>query len=449
MKIRLDKTLVDSLRHKFNENQNFSYNITSEFHIPSQKKGTKENKNAFNCLCAALDRMSDIVSYLNRLDIQNENQDGVFQLCDFLNQAQTLIDCIDIFGRIYNVPYRKESDISSFHQKGLNEKGNDTEYFKYLRSLCSVHPISTNAHPEYQGDEPEWCPYIRSKNAMSYLFDNEIKKADFVATVYRNDTNANIHIPIIIKQIFDYLEKRYEYINKIIDAINKYNQEQVNSLRLTLIEPPSSYPSYDDYIYSLSTEFLQRCGSCEYYPKIWRATMHTHFQDLKWEAALNEYKAELRIGIERIHRELQDMSCLNENFDPEAIKINTIERLNDFSYEDNETEYLFPDVEIENTKNHSETFIFASNSFDKERLSKILKFIDDQVTKGATHKDLRDICRQLDSQIKISDSEWARIQLKIMESVIGTFLPFDYYLNDWHLYLQIQIAKWKIGQAQK
>lgn len=44
MKIRLDKTLVDSLRHKFNENQNFSYNITSEFHIPSQKKERRKTR---------------------------------------------------------------------------------------------------------------------------------------------------------------------------------------------------------------------------------------------------------------------------------------------------------------------------------------------------------------------------------------------------------------------
>lgn len=448
MKINLDKTLVDNLRHEFNEYRVFSCHITSKFHIPSSKRGSKENMNAFNCLCAALDRMADIVSYLNRIDIQNDNQDGVFQLCDFLNQGQTLIDCIDIFGRVYNITYCIESDTTSFQQKGLNGKGNDTEYFKYLRSLCSVHPIATNAHPEYQGNEPEWCPYICSKNAMHYLFGDETKRADFIATVYRNDTNTNIHIPIIIKQIFHYIEKRYKFINKIIDGIDKYNQNQIKLLQNTLIIAPNSYPSYDEYLDSLIVEFQQRCGSCEYYPKIWRAVLHTHFQDAKWEAALDEYKTEMQKGIARIHDALQDMSCLNEDFDSEAIKSKHVDCLIDFYYEDSKLEYLFPSFEIEDMADLSESFIHTSLSFDKERLIKILKFIDDQISEGATHEELRDIGRIFDSHMKISNSEWARIQLKIMESAIGMFLPFDYYLNDWHLYLQIQIAKWKMGQAE-
>lgn len=448
MKIKLDKTLIDNLRRKFNEYSVFSYHITSEFHIPSQKRGTKENKNAFNCLCAALDRMSDIVSYLNSIDIQNDNQNGVFQLCDFLNQGQTLIDCIEIFGNIYNVSYCVKSDVSSFHQKGLTGKGNDAEYFKYLRSLCSVHPIATNAHPEYQGNEPEWCPYICSNNAIHYLLDDKIKNADFVATVYRNDTNTYIYIPIIIEQIFHYIEKRYKHINEIIDGIDKYNQDKIKLLQNAPIQEYISFATYDDYIISLTSEFQQRCGSCEYYPKIWRAILHTHFQDAEWETALDGYKVELKKGIERVHQNLQDMSCLNEDFDPEPVHINSINVLNDFYYEDSKLEDLFPSFEIENMDDFSEFFIYESLSFDKEQLSKILKFIDDQIAEGATHEDLCDIGRLLDSRLNISNSEWARIQLKIMEPAIGTFLPFDYYLNDWNLYLQIQIAKWKIGQAE-
>lgn len=190
MKISLDKSLVRALRDKFNEHPVFSYHITSDFHVPTQSRGTKENKNAYNCLCAALDRMFDIVVYLNDLDIQNDKPKGTFQLCDFLNQSQTLIDCIEIFGKIYQVSYPAQGDISSFHERGITGKGNDEAYFKYIRSLCSVHPIATNAHPEYQGDEPEWCPYLCNRNS-TYLLLNNDRHSDFIATVYRNDVEGS------------------------------------------------------------------------------------------------------------------------------------------------------------------------------------------------------------------------------------------------------------------
>ena len=65
-----------------------------------------------------------------------------------------------MISKIYNVPYEAENDISCFNQKGNDGSGNDEKYFKYLRSLCSVHPVETSQHKIYQGDEPEWCPYI-------------------------------------------------------------------------------------------------------------------------------------------------------------------------------------------------------------------------------------------------------------------------------------------------
>ena len=448
MKISLDKSLVSALRDKFNEHPVFSYHITSDFHVPTQSRGTKENKNAYNCLCAALDRMFDIVVYLNDLDIQNDKPKGTFQLCDFLNQSQTLIDCIEIFGKIYQVSYPAQGDISSFHERGITGKGNDEAYFKYIRSLCSVHPIATNAHPEYQGDEPEWCPYLCNRNS-TYLLLNNDRHSDFIATVYRNDVEGSYHIYISLKQIFHYVRKRYQHIKKVIDGIEVYNQEQINYFQKKKVKDPVSFNTYTDYIKSLIGEFHQRCGADEYLPRVWLAVFHTHFDDLNWETALEEYKLEMKKGIEKVHTCLQDMSCLDDNFDSDPVKFSSIKELEDYHYQQEKIEYLFPSLEKESADGDcSETFISRQNTFDQELMQNILNFLDDNIRNGLSREELHYIALSLASNYQITNSEWARIQLKIMEPILGQFLPFDYFANDWHLYWQVQIAEWKLSKRQ-
>lgn len=448
MKISLDKSLVCALRDKFNEHPVFSYHITSDFHVPTQSRGTKKNKNAYNCLCAALDRMSDIVDYLNDLDIQSDKQNGTFQLCDFLNQSQTLIDCIEIFGKIYQVSYPAQGDISSFHERGITGKGNDEAYFKYIRSLCSVHPIATNAHPEYQGDEPEWCPYLCSKGS-SYLNFNRDNHTDFVAMVYRNNTKGIHHIYISLSEVFHYVEKRYRHIKRIIEGIELYNQRQIKYFQKKKITTPDAFDSYTDYIASLPDEFQKRCGTNDYLPRVWVAVFHSHFDDPKWEKAFNEYKLEMKKGIERIHSNLQNMSCLDYNFDSDPVSEYPLEELDDYGYEKEKIGYLFPPIAMECTdKNYSETFISEQNDFGSERMQAILDLFDNSIKNGLCHEELQNLSRTLNSCCHTSDSEWARIQIKIMEPVLGQFLPFDYFANDWHLYWQIQIAEWKLSKRQ-
>ena len=227
MKIQLNIQLSKNLREKINEINNFSFNKTANFQFPSDKKGSTREGNAFNCICAALDRIDDLVDHINSLDL-TQTTEGTFALCDFLNYGQTLIDCIAIIGKVYGVKYEFQNDCSCFHQRGDNEKGNDEKYFKYLRSLCAVHPLATYAHSEYQGNQPEWCPYINIASSaacqMLTIGAKELRGADYIARVYRNDMEFSKYIPIKVKQLFKYLQKRYAFIDNIIQAIEDYNQ---------------------------------------------------------------------------------------------------------------------------------------------------------------------------------------------------------------------------------
>ena len=128
MKIQLDIQLNKKLRDKINEINNFSYGKTAKFQFPADNKGSKREENAFNCICAALDRINDLVEHCNTLDLI-QTVEGTFALCDLFNYGQTLIDCISMIGNIYGVKYDSKNDFSSFHKKGSNGEGSDEKYF--------------------------------------------------------------------------------------------------------------------------------------------------------------------------------------------------------------------------------------------------------------------------------------------------------------------------------
>ncbi len=445
MKIKLDLQLINKLRNKINDINHFSADKTAEFQFPSDKRGNKQESNAFNCICAALDRLDDLVVHCNSLDL-TQSQEGTFALYDLFNYGQTLIDCITKIGEVYDVKYDSSNDLSSFHQQGATGKGNDEKYFKYLRSLCSVHPLETSAHKEYQGEQPEWCPYINiAKSVASQLLfcqDESLSQADFIARVYRNDMEFSKHIPIYVKQIFHYIKKRYKFINRIISAIDDYNNKQIEILKNMHIMCPSECATYDDYLKKLETEIHIRCGRWEYQAKTWRAIFKTHYDNDLNESALSVYKVELKNGITKVHNKLQTMDFLDEDFVCDAIDDSNIDSLHEYSYEMEKIGYLFPSYALEDNENEDFSFIDEPADIDCLRMEEMLNIIDAAHRNGATHDDLKYIRISLDAKYKTTMSEWARIQLKIMSHVLGKYISFDYFSNDWRLYLQVEIAKW-------
>ena len=71
-----------------------------------------------------------------------------------------------------------------------------------------------------------------------------------------------------------------------------------------------------------------------------------------------------------------------------------------------------------------------------------LNIMDNAIQQHASHEELKDLTREIDRDFTVTNSEWARLQLKITEFVYSKAIKFDYMQNNWHLYLQIQIANW-------
>lgn len=443
MKLSLNPELNKHLREKVNEWHNFTYEKQANFKSP-EKRGKVIKAQAYNCLCACMDRIDELVEHCNTLDINS-----LFGLYDIFNYGQTLVDCISMISKIYDIPYETEGDISCFNQKGSDGSGNDEKYFKYLRSLCSVHPIETSQHKVYQGDEPEWCPYISGHSAvfpMLVINNPELKGADFYAVVYRNDMEFNKYVPIRISEIMQYLNKRYEHIENIIQAIDRYNNDIVEKLIEKHIPLPEEFDDYVDYLFSLKDAIAERTGDKEdFHIKEWIAVMKAHFADKKMQIELQEYQAAMKAGIKEIHNKLQGMSiddCFNEY--PIRYHIDFIS--NGYALE--KLQYLedkFANMPDEEAYNLIEQ---GGVSFTSDRISLMLSIISEAQKANFSEEEMMDVARQIDGRFKTTNSEWARIQLKIIEPCFKNEIEFDYSLDDWYLHLQIEIAFWRMSKKK-
>lgn len=445
MKIQLDPQLCNKLREKINERHNFTYEKTADFKFPNSRN--EVTAGAYNCICATLDRINDLVEHCNSIEIE-----GQFGLCDFLNYTQSLIECITIIGKVYKVaPLYKgtdKTDTTVFHQAGLNNDGNDEKYFTYLRSLCSVHPVETSRHKEYQGDQAEWCPYILSgKSSMLVCFPNvypDLQDADFVVTVYRNDLKLCKYVPIHVKEIIAYVQKRYQHINQIIKAVTNYNQELIDNFKKKPIPEPEAFTDYVSYLNSLQNAITERCGENHAdKTKEWICIIKAHFENDEMQEKLLAYQEALKTGISSVHQHLQQMG-IDYYFEEEPISYDT--RFVKSGYALEKLGYLQEDFWRLSFDEAIKLAESGGEPFCNERIDTMLSIISDARMNGADEKDLMDIAREIDHRYTTTNSEWARIQLKIIEPYFDNIVEFDYHLNDWYLHLQVEIAFWLISQ---
>ena len=445
MELNLELELSRQLRDTLNEHHNFMYERKAKFKVPGKRDEMEESR-AFNCICACLDRIDSLVEHCNDI---SKNIEDIYGLCDILNYGQTLIDCISMIAKIYGVTYKSEGDISCFNEKGIDGKGNDEKFFKYIRSLCSVHPVETSYHPSYQGKQPEWCPWISKAELQRSIWgfnkdcSEKLEKADFVAIVYRNDLKYNKHVYISLKQVFKYLRKRYSYIESIIDEIKKQDEEKICELRNKHILLPEECKDYASYLNELKKAIEERCGdNSSWRINEWKTILASHFKDYYFDEVLELYKTELKKGIEKIHISLQNME-LDYYFEKEAVDYITSFIPSEYAYSLSKLHYLEP--------------IWEDEEFDCKKLlsedkymgnyKKLLELLDTvaRIQSDIGEHDIDIVNREIDVKYKTTDAEWARVQLKWLEPYCD--VKFNYELGDWYLYLQTIVSFWKKAET--
>lgn len=299
--INLDTKVLKILRDKVNEEKNITFNKRFYF---------KENEDhpAWDKICAIMDRLDDTVDYLNRLKLNTGKYNrSAFDFYDFMNNASVVVDCVKELAKIFDVSndkIKKSTDI--FNQLGSDGNGTDENYFEYLRSLCSVHPVETSRHKRYQANKFECSPYVMWNNRDIWYDDD----CDIYAIVYTSkDGEFYKRVRIYISQIFEYVKTRFDFVVEITNAIDQYQKHVISNLKNRPIKKENEFDNYINYLKNLDKELEDRYGSeCSYSFGDIIKLFELRLSNPENQNKMNLYLNALKYAIEFEHNSMQNMS---------------------------------------------------------------------------------------------------------------------------------------------
>lgn len=380
--IKINTQVLTELRDTINNEVNISYNKEYYYVVDRRNNKTREFR-AWDKICAIMDRLDDTVDYLNNLELNTgKYKNSAFDFYDFINNASVVVDCIKELANIFDVDdnfLKKSTNI--FNKLGKDGKGTDEKYFEYLRSLCSVHPVETSRHKRYQDNDFECSPYVVWSNRI-LGFNND---CDLFAIIYTSvDDELSKKIGIYISQVFEYIETRVNFINNIIEEIEKYNNEVISSFKNKHIKNIDEFDNYIDYLRNLDKEAEERFGH-EYYSKfdfiIKLLTLKVSNEKNKSKVDL--YISALKYSVKYEHNALQNMSYLgfdnngvvNEKDNYETSLLSELYSLNSRSNEQRKYHYNFEKIEClnyyygDNNKNWAYIMLNEASEFLERYIS--------------------------------------------------------------------------------
>ena len=313
-RINLDISLTAKVWNKVNEYQHYS--ITKTHSLKKDKDGSGWHK-----ICTIMDRLNDTVAYLNSLDVkENGSKLDVFSFYNFMNNSATLIDCVNYLAEIYEYDLcadNSKNDI--FNSCGNTGKGTDKDYFEYLRALCSVHPIKTSRHKEFQDSETaiECSPFV-TYNEFGFIPKQE---ADLVAVVYTDGKrHTTKYVGIKIETVFKYVKFRFELLTEIINQIEKYYDNIISDYSKIPLRDLSEFDGYCDYIDYIKEIYAERIntGRDEYF-EFYKFVMKTSFKNAINQQKLQKYQNAIKYSFTFLHKFLQQLPK-EDNFETTGLK---------------------------------------------------------------------------------------------------------------------------------
>ena len=306
-KIYLNDNVIRNFRNTINDYIDFSL-----------LKKYKNNDNAWNSICALMDRIEDIVIYLNEKELNTGKWNRcAFDFFEFIEQAGVLIECIDELYKIYDIkPSRtktifKHKEINEAYLSKLKEenkiaKVGDLNYFEYIRSLSSVHPGKTDRHKEFQFANFEVSPYV-VWNGGIYALDPRCN-GEIILVTYNNETDQMlINKSIYIKEIFNFIKYKYYSINYLTKYVKKYYLDEIKTLRDTPIRKRNDLKNNLEYLNNLVNESKKRCPNIT--DEI-QEVIDIFNQQITREENINKYNKycnALLYSMKGIQRQLQNM----------------------------------------------------------------------------------------------------------------------------------------------
>lgn len=394
-----DTELSHKLRDAVNDKQNLSIDKTSN----AKDIG---NYFAWDRICAIMDRIDDTIIHLNSMKLGCNQNRSAFDFYEFVSCSAVLIDCIREIGKIFNIDISLIGEIVNSQEifgKEYSEAGTDGKFFEYIRSLCVIHPTNTSRQKEYlQGSRFHCCPFVTWNHVLHLRTDG-----DLTATVYNSKREGPLlQIPLYICQFENYVKKWVLFIEKVIEAINKYSDDVYEKFRNIPVKTLSEFN--DDvvaYLKYLKDEYGNRFGdNISYVFDEYIRVFSINLTNEGNKGKIEKYKNAILYSIDFLRNALQNMSF--DGFENSGIK--------------------YPDASIE-----TDLFLELSHIFNIDSAFKDFSYNLEKIY----HLEPNDTYNYYEKQ-------YARRLLEEIKPIVNEFVNFENTEEDEEVIVLIQLAKY-------
>ena len=285
----MDNVLINSFRECVNE-----HDIVFNLYYRCNEK------NKWNIICSAMDWITVSIDGIDpsSLIFENNNQASI--------RYMSFIMCIDILWEsvqqlhrvIFNkkeIPFKSEKSI---FKSNITTKS-DNDYFKMIRACFAAHPVNLNDHFTDSG--------IKEQRYASWS-GGGYGLGDFSVILYSNKIGEDdIFLDIYTEELMQFAEQRYQYLNVLIDELNKQKEEYLSSCRNRKIQKSDSIT---DQISILIRESRERLNSDYYNYELQKLNIifNTPISCPQNFDIVDRYRKALTQRVDEIFRALQDMT---------------------------------------------------------------------------------------------------------------------------------------------
>lgn len=304
-----DTKKAHDLRNAINDRGKFSME-----RIAPKTKEIHKPYNAWDRLCAAMDRLDDTINYVNTLELGKIcNGMAAFDFYEFINCSYVIIECVKVVVQIFELEPRIIENIEKSTEvfgTRYSTIGNDGRFFEYIRSLCGIHPLCTNRQKEYlSGSIFHCCPFVAWTD-RGYINSNQYDNADLIAQIYTTNSSYPLTISLYIKEFEKYLNKWIDSIPSVIVDKHNYVEEKYAHLRTIPLKELSDFDgNYIEYIQHLKSEYTKRVDTgTDYILDEFIAVFSLVPSNCVNQRKLEKYKNAILYALGFLQNSLQSMS---------------------------------------------------------------------------------------------------------------------------------------------
>lgn len=298
-----DLQLIEKFRDKVNANDFVLF-----------KYRNVNGKDKWSCICSAMDWIAVAMEYID--DVKNGKRSCLqsMEVFAYIASIDVVWEAVTQLHRVFfdtkKIPFKNE--YGCFEKKILEEDDND--YFKTLRASFGAHPVNLNGKEKGEKYFASWSG--DSSGVYNVILYNNQAENDEFNTMYLKMNELN-----------RFLEKRYGYLNKIMDEIDKQYVEFKMEMNNILIERNDNIFEQLIILKDASSKRLNLHNTLIHKLMMIFSVAITNKEN---EKMVNEYKEALKPLVYQIYKSLQTLE--HDGVDYSVIYQTTNKLQNGYAY---------------------------------------------------------------------------------------------------------------------